>query len=1134
MKFKKLIIHNIASIEDATIDFDEHPLADSEVFLISGKTGAGKSTILDAICLALYANTPRLNNTNMQGDTVDAEQDVKINDTRQLMRRNTGEAFVQLDFFGSNGVNYEARWSVRRANKKSRSKLQKKSWELRNVDADPIVSLTKDAEIKAEIKVAVGLDFNQFCRTTMLAQGEFTRFLDSNDDEKAEILEKITGVDVYSKVGVKIFETTREMHQLWIDAQNRIAGISTLTDDEVEQKKAEISGYEKQQNELKTAKESLVAKREWMKSETALFNDVEAAKKNYQDACEELQSDSFKNDEALTSDWNKTIDARGWQSKIVQDSQEKESQEKVFSRLAGRYELMLGGMKWIDEQIGNIKSEIEKVSPRVSAEKHREAVYDNAQVVVKLLTDVDSGRRYIADRTGLIEAGEKKLTETLVPESKNACNRQQEAQDNCDVLDSEISKKKKKLDRLNLPNLRAENNRLCNRQMDLSLAVQCVKNYDAEKSELERLCVDVKNSNDAIAAAKNELDKAHRAAENDRGVRDALKESFDKQSDTVNKFVVLLRGKLQVGDICPVCQKKIDSEWPHEDMLSAMVESARKKYEQAEKAYNKSCEDETRANTALAAKETAHKELQNSLNAKTKRIKELAHEVDVACEKWGLMHDEDTLEALGKLIEDTKAKLVNLSVEIEEGKKIEEEKTSLENELKAAKSLFENRKKKFEKCKEAEKSCRTEIEKNQALVDSKNNDINRYLEEVEAIVGGFDWRLDWTAHPKEFSEELQSAATEYKANEKTLQTLNGNLNKLKTEHDNVCKVKSSILNAYPNWQTKRNENAVGIDGLHEEASVLLNQLTVAVTEHSAAEKNIAANKELLKKYLSENPMITKMRLSELNRYTSDEIDKLKISNEGKRSDAKAKRALCSEATRKYAEHQSNKPRLLESDTLDAVENSIKDCDATLEEISKKIGACNQILKDDKATKSNLSKLIDEAESRKAVYEKWARLNSLIGDANGKLFRKIAQSYVLGNLIQSANVYMRMLTDRYTLSVVPGKFVITMVDAYQGYTTRAASTISGGESFLVSLSLALALSDIGQQWQVDTLFIDEGFGTLSGEPLQKAIETLRSLHSKSGRHVGIISHVEELQERIPVQIRVEQEGCNSVSRVSVVS
>lgn len=119
--------------------------------------------------------------------------------------------------------------------------------------------------------------------------------------------------------------------------------------------------------------------------------------------------------------------------------------------------------------------------------------------------------------------------------------------------------------------------------------------------------------------------------------------------------------------------------------------------------------------------------------------------------------------------------------------------------------------------------------------------------------------------------------------------------------------------------------------------------------------------------------------------------------------------------------------------------------------------------------------------------------------------------------------MRTLTDRYKLAIVPGSFIIYVEDAYQGWARRSASTISGGETFLVSLALALALSDIGSRLKVNTLFIDEGFGTLSGEPLMKAINTLRNLHTATGRKVGIISHVKELQENIPVQIQVNKKG-----------
>nr|MCR4873293.1 AAA family ATPase [Bacteroidales bacterium] len=131
MKLQKLTIHNIASIEDAVIDFEAQPLADSEVFLITGKTGSGKSTILDAICLALFANTPRLKSTQMEGNTKDEEKDITIKDTRQLMRRNTGEASVTLTFTGSNGVHYEAAWAVARARKKATGALQGKSWTLK-------------------------------------------------------------------------------------------------------------------------------------------------------------------------------------------------------------------------------------------------------------------------------------------------------------------------------------------------------------------------------------------------------------------------------------------------------------------------------------------------------------------------------------------------------------------------------------------------------------------------------------------------------------------------------------------------------------------------------------------------------------------------------------------------------------------------------------------------------------------------------------------------------------------------------------------------------------------------------------------------------------------------------------------
>ena len=262
MILQQLTIHNIASIEDARINFEAQPLADSEVFLITGKTGAGKSTILDAICLALYANTPRLDNTNMQGDTKDQDKDIKIKDPVQLMRRNTGEAYATLLFTGSNGAHYEATWSVARARNKVTGKIQAKKWQLRNLDTD--FTYNKDKEIREEIARAIGLDFKQFCRTTLLAQGEFTRFLNSKDDEKAEILEKITGVDAYSKIGVKIFEKTSAMRKIWEEAQQKTAGITLLSEEEKANKQAEIAALNPQIQEISEAIKKTTEARNWI------------------------------------------------------------------------------------------------------------------------------------------------------------------------------------------------------------------------------------------------------------------------------------------------------------------------------------------------------------------------------------------------------------------------------------------------------------------------------------------------------------------------------------------------------------------------------------------------------------------------------------------------------------------------------------------------------------------------------------------------------------------------------------------------------------------------------------------------------------------------------------------------------
>ena len=788
MKLQQLTIHNIASIEDATIHFDAQPLADSEVFLITGKTGAGKSTILDAICLALFANTPRLMGTRMEGNTKDEERNITVKDPRQLMRRNTGEAYVKLTFIGSNQIAYEATWAVARARNKATGNLKAKDWTLKNLHTG--VTLDKDVEVRAEIKAAIGLDFSQFCRTTMLAQGEFTRFLNSKDDEKAEILEKITGVNIYTKIGVKIYELKGQKEQEWTAAQRLVENTHTLSSEEIAQKEAEMTALEAQYQEAKQQFETEKRKCDWLKTEAELATKVQKATEACEQAAAATRSEGFRQAEELVSSWQATIDARNWLQTRNNASRDIEQRKKEYAQLQTSMEV-------------NDKQLTEAIS---KAQQH-----------------IEEGTKALAGYPAQIHDAEVKM---------NTC-----------------------------------------------------------------------------------------------------KELLDQQSDTVHKFAQTMRQKLHVGDRCPVCRQVIAAELPHEEELAALVGGLTAAYKEAEQHYN----------TLMAAR--------NKLESEVKTAQQV------------LQRDQ---EALGK-----------------------------------------------------NKELRNELALNQ----------QRNLQQLNATI-----------------EESQQQLDAFYAS-----------------HEGMTEATLTALNAHAAQDIRRKSEAL------EQA-----------------------------------------RRNKLTQQT-----------------------LLQAAQKQQAEHQQQQPLLAAGDTPATLQAQVQERERQMTEANVKKGALSQELKSDADTKQRLGTLMADAESKHAEYLKWSRLNALIGDSTGSKFRKVAQSYVLTSLIHSANGYMKTLTDRYTLKVQPGTFIIMLEDAYQGYVSRAATTISGGESFLVSLSLALALSDIGQQLAVDTLFIDEGFGTLSGEPLQNAINTLRSLHSKSGRHVGIISHVEELQDRIPVQIQVVQEGNHSSSRVNII-
>lgn len=1153
MILQQLQIHNIASIEDATIDFEAQPLADSEVFLITGKTGAGKSTLLDAICLALYASTPRLENTSMQGEMRDNEKDIKIKDPVQLMRRNTGEAFVRLTFTGSNGVHYEAQWSVARARNKVTGKIQNKKWALRNLDTD--FTYTKDKEIREEIALAIGLDFKQFCRTTLLAQGEFTRFLNSKDDEKAEILEKITGVDAYSRIGAKIFGQTVEKKKIWEDSQQKIEGIQILNDEEIAQKNNQLQQLDEQSQQIKNTLEKEQEKLRWLQQEQDIRQRKEQAKEDLAHVKAIAESDETQQQEQTIALWNHTIEARAKMNEAASCAKTILQQEAQLQSLEQTFRQIQGAQSYELQQEQTIALSIKKIDDYLAQEAPKVHLYENAQTLNTLIESFLKNKKDAANNLQYANQIKKELNTQYQPKLENTKTMLEECQKTYNQQVINVQEAEAELEQLHLPQLRQQQESLKTLLNDIQTVKNLLELLHEEQNRhvlSQENLVQLQNS----IQEKEKLLLVLKQESHDAEIRkNALQLAYEKQRESINKWAKSIRMKLQIGDTCPVCQQRIENTLPHEDNIDALVVEAEKLYKDAENEYNKIL-------TSQNALDADIKALKNSLANEQKVFAKCSESLAKATQKAQeaakkIPEGENETQTLATL-EKVSAQIAEAEVKEKEAKKLRtlrdqklQEYEVLRNGMLAAQQKVNDTQHRIELV-EAQISLQTKDS------EKAQNDIQTLIGEAEKL----SWKNDWHTMLTEFGKEVENGAITYKMNTEKQQKLAAELKQFEEGNKNLAAVLDAIVKLMPTWGTPSKEPLMlkRIPKVLTRASELQSQITAALQQMNAAKEKEEDTKKWLKEFMEKKQEMLKDFSDKEQEILLDEnlllqLDTLQQCDIAEKTEAinRIKQQLVSKQTvwdeleKAYQLHTGEYEALFDEDEKmpigekmseeESLDTRISTCIASLEaqlsELGNQRGGIIRDLEIDRSNKAKVGSLLQESAQKKADFEKWSRLNQLLGDATGNKFRRIAQSYVLASLIHSANGYMRTLSDRYILKVVPGTFVISLEDAYQGYVSRAASTLSGGESFLVSLSLALALSDIGTQLSVDTLFIDEGFGTLSGEPLQHAVNTLRSLHSKSGRHVGIISHVEELKERIPVQIRVNQEGNNSSSTIEIV-
>ena len=253
--------------------------------------------------------------------------------------------------------------------------------------------------------------------------------------------------------------------------------------------------------------------------------------------------------------------------------------------------------------------------------------------------------------------------------------------------------------------------------------------------------------------------------------------------------------------------------------------------------------------------------------------------------------------------------------------------------------------------------------------------------------------------------------------------------------------------------------------------------------------------------------------------------------EARRNDSVRAKAMLEALLQQQDKLNAEKPSMNEEDTLETLAQQMENANRQIREKMQLRAEKNAVLQNDAQNHTRYLQIQQEMDKAKVLRDKWNELYKLLGDNQGDKFRNIAQSFILEHLLSLANGYLKYFSDRYRLICQPGSLVILVEDAHVPSQPQAANILSGGESFMVSLALALALAHLNNgSNSVDTLFIDEGFGTLSPDCLASVIDTLETLHQLGGRRVGVISHVAELSERITTQISVKRidPTCSAVS------
>lgn len=1127
MKLKKLTIHNIASIENAEIDFDAPPLRGESLFLISGPTGAGKTTILDAICLALFGTTPRMASASRDSFLPSGANDpVTLQNPTQLLRNNSDAGFVSLTFEGNDGTNYESLWSVRR---KRTSSLDKPKWSLTNLDTNEYYE--KKNDIDSMVQSLLGVGFSDFMKTTMLAQGEFAQFLKSGDKEKASILQGLSGDDLYERIGRKIFEVSKEKREAKALHLAKMEAYRLLPEEEVAQMQTEREAAQKRSDELLLSQKNAHAKAEWIRKQRE--NQSALAEKEQLLLLLEnrKQTFEFQQETKAIATWTLTAPARNWTKTMQEKRAQLAFEEQKNGDFYRRFSLACAGAEGLRQRIGeNEKSLLGLTRELENCADGQQKMALHSDTIVEKMATAHSARQRSVGLTQDIERLENSLPQlqAVFAEAEKSWvaekARDEEFQKRIDAEDEKIGAIDPQGDLLNVSalwndlfsKLKSFKERLNVLEMARRDVAEVAQSLETERRKVVQLQADEAQASEAYAKA----DLVYRAAA--KAVNDMAKE---------------LRRGLREGDACPVCGQTIQTLFSDEHFQSVLAapEKERQACEAAWQARRSALDASKRLvekfQTEYANKEKAEGKMETDCAAFSAEIvacyRKMSERLDEKCLTTTTMLGEE-IGRVGLRCDSLKTRMTQL---LERQKA----KSQLQTEKNRQSALVEQKKRVADEAKQRMENLIGEISKNREMRAQAERDEQAILRALDELMAVAQWQTAYLSAPEALMAEVKNFASKYNGwleRKRQLET------ELQSDQSNADQVEESMgellrLTAWPRPEVEPQQ----MGSLMPALSKLQSEISSWKALQASLAGDIASQATNLQDFFAEHPEVNEEDVARLmERYSEAQIADLNREHQEVERNVAAHKSACEILRKQRAELEMNTPQFADDEAMRPAEYFqllAVDLEKEREEANRKIGSLENELKRQAESEKTVKEMQAQLAVLSAEEARWEALNKLMGDAKGETFKKKALSLIFDQLLQKANKYLRNFDDNFELGK-QGDFVIEVKD-YRTNRNLSSTALSGGQQFMVSLALALGLADMADNSRSvsDTIFIDEGFGTLSDEYLVNVMDCLEKLHRTTGKRVGIISHVERLRERIATQIVVEGGKGSATSKVSIV-